>query len=62
MQNHDLRILSTFLENEERKDKSSNYEKYFIKCIIKIKGIITNIFNTQFKQTLVRISELKTRL
>ena len=51
--------LSIFLENEERKDESTNYQEYFIKYIIKIKDIITNISNAHFKQIFVRISELK---
>ena len=59
MTNHDVGILFIFLENEERKDESSNYKEYFIKGIIKIKDIITNITNIQFKQTLDRISQLK---
>jgi len=59
MTNYDVGILFIFLENQERKDESSNYEEYFIKCIIKIKDIITNITNTQFKHTLGKISQLK---
>ena len=59
IQNHSLRIIATFLENEKSKDELSNYEEYFIKCIIKIHDIVTNITIRQFKQTLIRKSELK---